>query len=112
MIVAHRANHQWMAFIDVDEFLVIRDAAVASLPQLLLDYTDYGALTVNWQVTLCTSSELTCCHGRKTGSDIGCHHCVLQQASSPAAWEYMFAQRTLRYCGWVSLCCNQLQHTG
>ena len=40
-----------MAFIDVDEFLVIRDASVESLPQLLSEYTDYGALAVNWQVT-------------------------------------------------------------
>ena len=78
MIMAHRAKHQWMAFIDADEFFVIRDAAVASLPQLLWDYTEYGALAVNWQVTLCTSPELTCC--RKTGNNIGCHHCVLQQA--------------------------------
>ena len=40
-----------MAFIDVDEFLVIRSATVTSLPQLLREYTDYGALAVNWQVT-------------------------------------------------------------
>ena len=49
--VACRTKHQWMAFIDVDEFLVITDTTVASLPQLLREYTDYGALAVNWQVT-------------------------------------------------------------
>ena len=39
-----------MAFVDADEFIVIRDPAVASLPQLLREYTGYGALAVNWQV--------------------------------------------------------------
>ena len=39
-----------MAFVDADEFIVIRDPAVASLPQLLREYTGYGALVVNWQV--------------------------------------------------------------
>ena len=39
-----------MAFIDVDEFIVMRDANFTSLPQLLRQYTDYGALAVNWQV--------------------------------------------------------------
>ncbi|CAL5224099.1 g6728 [Coccomyxa viridis] len=38
-----------MAFIDVDEFLVIKDATVASLPKLLSEYTDYGALAAHWQ---------------------------------------------------------------
>ena len=35
---------------DVDEFFVITDCTVGSLPQLLREYTDYGALAVNWQV--------------------------------------------------------------
>lgn len=48
-----------MAFIDADEFIVIRDAAVASLPQLLKDYTDYGALVVNWQVR-CETHYIAC----------------------------------------------------
>ncbi len=39
-----------MAFIDVDEFLVVKDATMASLPKLLSEYTDYGALAANWQV--------------------------------------------------------------
>lgn len=47
---ACRSRHQWIAFIDVDEFFVIRDRTVGSLPQLLREYTDYGALAVNWQV--------------------------------------------------------------
>ena len=40
-----------MAFIDADEFLVVKDATVASLPKLLSEYTDYGALAANWQVS-------------------------------------------------------------
>ena len=50
--MACRAKHQWMAFIDVDEFLVIRNSTVTSLPQLLREYTDFGGLAVNWQVIL------------------------------------------------------------
>lgn len=49
-LITCRMRHQWMAFVDADEFIVIRDPAVASLPQLLREYTGYGALVVNWQV--------------------------------------------------------------
>ena len=41
-----------MAFIDADEFLVLRDSSVAAMPQLLKEYTQYGALVINWQVLL------------------------------------------------------------
>jgi hypothetical protein len=36
-----------MAFIDVDEFLVLRDGT-SSVPALLRDYEQYGGLVVNW----------------------------------------------------------------
>ena len=39
-----------MAFIDADEFLVIRDINMAAMPQLLKEYTQFGALVINWQV--------------------------------------------------------------
>ena len=35
-----------------DEFFILRDPRVASLPALLRDFEDFGALAVNWQVTL------------------------------------------------------------
>lgn len=38
-----------MALIDLDEFLVIRDAT-PDLPTLLHDYESAGALVVNWVV--------------------------------------------------------------
>lgn len=42
-----------MAFIDADEFLILRDATVADLPTLLREYDDQdtiGGLAVNWIV--------------------------------------------------------------
>jgi hypothetical protein len=40
-----------MAFIDCDEFFIIRDKRVPDLPRLLLEYEGYGGLAVNWQVS-------------------------------------------------------------
>ena len=48
-----------MAFIDVDEFLVIRNTTIATLPQLLREYTSYAALAVNWRVIV-APSVMTC----------------------------------------------------
>ena len=45
----HGRRHQWMAFIDADEFFVIKDGT-PSLPALLREYEDFGSLAVNWQV--------------------------------------------------------------
>ena len=36
---------------------MIKDRTVGSLPQLLREYTDYGALAVNWQVLLAISQS-------------------------------------------------------
>ncbi len=52
-IQRYRGLHQWMAFIDVDEYFIITDSNITLLPNLLKDYTDYGALVVNWQVSSC-----------------------------------------------------------
>ncbi|KAL6770892.1 hypothetical protein ACKKBF_B33120 [Auxenochlorella protothecoides x Auxenochlorella symbiontica] len=46
---ASKRNERWMALIDLDEFLVIRDAT-PDLPTLLHDYESAGALVVNWVV--------------------------------------------------------------
>lgn len=73
-------RHRWMAFIDAggsqlrgslsgaavhvhlffsaqtaclcgaDEFFILRDQRTASLPALLMEFEDFGALAVNWQV--------------------------------------------------------------
>ncbi len=48
-IQQYRARHHWMAFIDADEFFVLRDARVPDLPALLAEYEHFGALAVNWQ---------------------------------------------------------------
>ena len=44
-----RARHRWMAFIDADEFVVLRSPLVPDLPALLADFEDFGGLAVNWQ---------------------------------------------------------------
>ncbi|KAL3142312.1 hypothetical protein ABBQ38_002653 [Trebouxia sp. C0009 RCD-2024] len=47
-IARYRSKHQFIAFIDVDEFLILRDDTVANLPALLHEYEDEGGLVVNW----------------------------------------------------------------
>ena len=45
----HGFKHTWIAFIDVDEFLVFKTGAtVQSLPLLLKRYEDFSALAVHW----------------------------------------------------------------
>jgi Glycosyltransferase family 92 len=43
----YRNKHQWLAFIDVDEFIVIDDQT-KSLPEMLIDFEDYGGVALNW----------------------------------------------------------------
>lgn len=49
-IQRYAGQHQWMAFVDVDEYFVITDSNITALPDLLKDYEDYGGLVANWQV--------------------------------------------------------------
>lgn len=45
----HGGAHSWLAFFDVDEFLVFRDGpAVQSVPSLLQRYEEHSALAVHW----------------------------------------------------------------
>lgn len=41
--------HTFMAFIDTDEFMVLRDGT-PDLPTLLKDYVGHGGLVINWEV--------------------------------------------------------------
>ena len=43
-----RKDVQWIAFIDLDEFIVLKATPYSSLPAFLNDYADEGALAVNW----------------------------------------------------------------
>ena len=43
----YRAQHSWMAFIDVDEYLVIPSGRRIS--NILAPYQAYGGLVVNWR---------------------------------------------------------------
>ena len=44
----YRSKHSFIAFIDVDEFLFLRDPNISSMPQLLKEFEGYGGLAVNW----------------------------------------------------------------
>ena len=52
----------WIAFIDVDEFIVLKATPHSSLPAFLTDYADEGALAVNWvnevQSNCCLTTEV------------------------------------------------------
>ncbi|KAK9807050.1 hypothetical protein WJX72_012053 [[Myrmecia] bisecta] len=43
----HRTRHHFMAFIDADEFIILK-AGQPSLPHLLAAYEDVGGLAINW----------------------------------------------------------------
>ena len=43
-----RKDVHWIAFIDVDEFIVLKATPHISLPAFMTDYEDEGALAVNW----------------------------------------------------------------
>lgn len=47
-IARYRARHQFIAFLDVDEFLFLRDQSVANMPALLHEYEAEAGLVVNW----------------------------------------------------------------
>lgn len=66
----HGHEHQWMAFVDADEFLVIRDGT-PDLPALLRDYTDSAALGVFW-VVFGSSGHLTAPEHGALGSYYRC----------------------------------------
>ena len=45
------AFHEWMAFLDTDEFLVLQPSAPArTLPEFLAGFAASGGLVVNWRV--------------------------------------------------------------
>lgn len=45
----YRDQHDYIAFIDVDEFIVINNSA-RSVPDILDDYSDCGGLALNWMI--------------------------------------------------------------
>ena len=47
-ITRYRSRHQFIAFIDVDEFFFLRDQSVANMPALLHEYEAEAGLAVNW----------------------------------------------------------------
>lgn len=63
-IANYASQHRWMAFIDADEFFVIKDGT-PDLPVLLREYEDFGGLAVNWQVRL---TYLTSCSAWRAGA--------------------------------------------
>ena len=43
-----RKDVDWIAFIDIGEFIVLKATPHSSLPAFLIEYRDEGALAVNW----------------------------------------------------------------
>lgn len=48
-IEQHKSHHQWIAFLDADEYIVLRNHS-QSLVQTLHKFQSYGGLVLNWQV--------------------------------------------------------------
>lgn len=45
----HGPDHQWLMFLDIDEFLIFRQGpSIQSLPALLYEYENFSALAVHW----------------------------------------------------------------
>jgi hypothetical protein len=45
----HGHKHNWMAFIDSDEYIALNDTS-KSIPEILERYTAYGGLAINWKI--------------------------------------------------------------
>jgi hypothetical protein len=45
----HGHKHNWMAFIDSDEYIAVNDTS-KSIPEVLKRYTAYGGLALNWKI--------------------------------------------------------------
>lgn len=72
----YRSKHTFMAFIDVDEFLFLRDPNISSMPQLLKEFEGYGGLAINW-VQFGSSGHVHRPHGSTLASYWKCipkHH--------------------------------------
>ena len=67
-IQRYKGLHQWMAFVDVDEYFIITDDKITLLPDLLKEYEEYGALVANWQV--CAAATRQCIPLQE------CHNCM------------------------------------
>ncbi|KAL4457544.1 hypothetical protein ABPG75_012409 [Micractinium tetrahymenae] len=68
------ANHQFMGFIDADEYAVLTDGT-PDLPALLRDYESHGALALNWRM-FGSSGHAT----RQNSTLLACTKCNAQQA--------------------------------
>ena len=44
----HKRGHHFIGFIDLDEFVVLKDPSIPDLPSLLSGYEGFGGLAMNW----------------------------------------------------------------
>lgn len=47
-IVRYRGRHKWLAFIDADEFIVLRNNTIPDITLFMSKYERYGGLALNW----------------------------------------------------------------
>ena len=43
-------RHKWLAFIDIDEFIVFHNTTKKDINAFMFDYEDYGGLALNWVI--------------------------------------------------------------
>jgi hypothetical protein len=48
--VRYSSRHKWLAFIDVDEFIVFHNTTKKNINEFMFDYEDYGGLALNWVI--------------------------------------------------------------
>lgn len=66
-------NHDWLAFIDVDEYIVLSNPQYKyDLPAFLSKYKRYAALGVQWRMIGSSGNELP----PKEGVRLGYTHCL------------------------------------
>jgi hypothetical protein len=72
-LAKYGARHDWVAFVDVDEFIVLRDPKYKyDLPGFLSRYREYGALGVQWRVVGSSGHN----EPPKVGVRAGYTHCL------------------------------------
>ena len=71
-IKKYAAKHQFLAFLDDDEYLVLKpNAGTQSIPKFLQAFEGYGGLAINWQI-ISSSGHVARPKGRVTDNYIAC----------------------------------------
>ncbi len=97
------SNFRWIGFLDLDEFLVLKDTQDARI--LLSEYEDFGGLAVNW-VMFGSSGHVTSPKGlqienyvlRRPSPDLHVKSIVQPRHATAARNAHQFLYKPARYC--------------